>query len=308
MADSKITHKLFNGKILLFGEHIINKGAMGLAAPVEHYNGVFRFGDLKKDKAVKESNKALKLFANYIIYHEQIATQYDTNQFLSDIEKGLYFDSNIPQGYGLGSSGALVAAVYYQYNKFRRKNFVVSELKNQLAILESYFHGKSSGLDAVVCYLNKSVLLNNGEVAEAFDLPVSNKPALKVFLINTHIPRSTAPFVNLFLEKCKDARFMSTIQKSVVPATNTAIESFMQHKHARLMDCVKLISQLQYDMLPEFIPNPFKDIWKDGLKTDQFHLKICGAGGGGFIIGFAKADADLGLLLGAKDVIELMKI
>jgi len=308
VAKSKVSHKIFNSKILLFGEHIINKGAMGLAAPVEHYNGIFRFGDLKKDKQVKESNKALELFANYIIYHEQIATQYDTNQFLSDIEQGLYFDSNIPQGYGLGSSGALVAAVYHQYNKFRKKSRALSEVKNDLALLESYYHGKSSGLDAIVCYLNKAVLVNKGEVSETFDLPKSEQPEVKIFLINTHIPRSTAPFVNLFLEKCKDTKFMNAIQKSLVPTTNIAIESFIQKKHSKLMDCVKLISQLQYDMLPEFIPNQFKEVWKDGLKTNDFHLKICGAGGGGFIIGFAKADADLGLLLGAKDVIELMKI
>ena len=281
---------------------------MGLAAPVEHYNGVFRFGDLKKDKQVKESNKSLGLFANYIIYHEQISTQYDTNQFLADIEQGLYFDSNIPQGYGLGSSGALVAAVYHQYNKFRKKSRSLSEVKSDLALLESYYHGKSSGLDGIVCYLNKAVLVNEGEVTETFDLQVSEQPAVKVFLINTHIPRSTAPFVNLFLEKCKDAKFMNTVQKSLVPTTNIAIESFIQKNHSKLMDCVKLISQLQYDMLPEFIPNQFKEVWKDGLKTNEFHLKICGAGGGGFIIGFAKADADLGLLLGAKDVIELMKI
>lgn len=281
---------------------------MGLAAPVEQYNGMFKFGDLKKDRLVQESNKSLGLFANYIIYHDQIATQYDTNQFLSDIEKGLYFDSNIPQGYGLGSSGALVAAVYFQYNKFRKKNKPVSELKNELALLESYYHGKSSGLDAIVCYLNKAVLVNHGEVTEAFDLPKSDKPLVKIFLINTHIPRSTAPFVNLFLEKCKDTKFMNSITKSLVPTTNIAIESLIQKKHSKLMDCVKLISQVQYDLLPEFIPNQFKEVWKTGLKNNEFHLKICGAGGGGFIIGFAKADADLGMLPGAKDVVELMKV
>ncbi len=280
---------------------------MGLAAPVEQYNGMFQFGNLK-DRKISESNKSLELLANYIIYHEQISSHYDTSRFLEDIEQGLYFDSNIPQGYGLGSSGALVAAVYYQYGKFRKKDFVVSDLKNELALLESYFHGKSSGLDAIVCYLNKAVLLNKGEVAEAFDLAKTTEPSLKLFLINTHIPRSTAPFVNLFLEKCRDTKFMNSIQKSLVPATNTAIESFIQKKYPKLMDCMKLISQLQYDMLPEFIPHQFKEVWKDGLKSDQFHLKICGAGGGGFIIGFAKADADLDLLLGAKDVIELMKI
>lgn len=304
----KISHKIFNSKILLFGEHIINKGAMGLATPVEQYNGVFKFGDLRKNRLALESNKSLELFAKYLIYHEQVATQYDTNQMLDDIEKGLYFDSNIPQGYGLGSSGALVAAIYHQYYQFSRKKMAVTELKNHLAILESYYHGKSSGLDAMVCYLNKAVLLNKGEVSETFDLPATANPALKVFLINTKVPRSTAPFVQLFLEKCKDARFMATIERSLIPTTNIAIDSFINRKYTDLMNSVKIISQLQYDLLPEFIPEKFKEVWREGLKSNNYHLKICGAGGGGFIIGFAKADTDIGLLMPHMEVIDLMQM
>jgi len=41
--------------------------------------------------------------------------------------KVLLFDSNIPQGYGLGSSGALVAAIYHQYRKNKKKNSPISE-------------------------------------------------------------------------------------------------------------------------------------------------------------------------------------
>lgn len=303
----KVSHKIFNSKILLFGEHIINKGAKGLAAPVEQYNGMFAFGSTRQAD-IAASNKSLELLANYIVYHDQIASQYDTNQMLGDIEKGLYFDSNIPQGYGLGSSGALVAAVYFQYNKFRKKNTPVTRVKQELALLESYYHGKSSGLDAIVCYLNKAVLVDNGEVTEAFDLPTAAKPTLKVFLINTHIPRSTSPYVSLFLEKCKDTKFMTTVQKSLVPATNIAIEGFMKGQHQRLMDSVKIISKLQYDLLPEFIPNKFKELWQKGLQHNGYYLKICGAGGGGFIIGFAPADADLDMLLGTVDYFELMNI
>src|SRR5688572_24544927 len=202
---------------------------MGLAAPVEHYHGLFKFGDLK-DKHIRESNGSLELFANYIIHHEEIASQYDTNQFLDDIDEGLYFDSNIPQGYGLGSSGALVAAIYHQYKKNRNKNYTVTELKKDLAALESYFHGKSSGLDAVVCYLNKAVLVANGEIKEAFDLKKSEQPAFKVFLLNTQIARSTSTYVNLFLEKCKDAKFLEVVQKSLIPANDIAIESFIAKK------------------------------------------------------------------------------
>ena len=33
----------------------------------------------------------------------------------ADLEKGMYFDSSIPMGYGVGSSGAIVAAIYDRY-------------------------------------------------------------------------------------------------------------------------------------------------------------------------------------------------
>jgi mevalonate kinase len=302
----KVSHKIFYSKILLFGEHIINKGAMGLAVPIEQYDGMLKFGDLR-DKLSRESNSSLELLANYIIHHEEIANQYDTNQFLDDIDKGLYFDSSIPQGYGLGSSGALVAAIYHQYQKFRRKNHLVSELKKQLAQLESYFHGKSSGLDAIVSYLHKAVLVNKGDVEKTFDLPESKNTALKIFLINTHQVRNTSTFVNLFLEKCKEKKFMEALERSLIPTTNIAIESFMATNYTDLMTSVKLISQLQFDLLPEFIPKGFKDVWKEGLRHNEYHLKICGAGGGGFIIGFAPVDTKLDLLLGNRDVVELMK-
>ena len=293
--------------MLLFGEQIINKGAMGLAIPFQHFEGLMKFAGTVADEKTMKSNQSLARIANHIIHHKELGPLYDTNQFLDDIEKGLYFDSNIPQGFGLGSSGALVAAIYYRYRKNKKKNYVISELKHELAEIESFFHGKSSGLDPIVCYLNKAVLITNGEVSEAFDMPESNKAVLKLFLINTHIERKTAPYVNLFLEKCKEPKFMKTIEKSLIPANNIAIQAYLHGKHSELMKCVKIISQLQMDLMPEFIPPAFHDVWRQGQKHNQYHLKICGAGGGGFIIGVAKADADLSILLSGKDVIELMK-
>ena len=59
----------------------------------------------------------------------------------------MYFDSSIPQGYGVGSSGALVAAIYDQYalNKITvlenlTKDKLV-QLKTVFAAMESFFTG-----------------------------------------------------------------------------------------------------------------------------------------------------------------------
>jgi mevalonate kinase len=300
----KILQKFFHSKVLLLGEHIINKGATGLAIPFEHYYGVLKFGNLGENK-IAASNQSLTKLAHYIIYHEQLSKLYNTNQILEDLERGLYFDSDVPQGYGLGSSGALIAAIYTAYRKPRKKTEELSEVKHELALLESFYHGKSSGLDPIVCFLNKAVLIKNGEVTKVFEMPIKKEGALKIFLINTHIERQTSPYVNLFLKKCEDKQFFDTVTKSLIPANEIAVESLLKCKYTSLMNSVKIISQLQLNILPEFIPDKYKKVWKDGLSGNEFHLKICGAGGGGFIIGFAKAGVDLGLLLGALDVIEI---
>lgn len=34
------------------------------------------------------------------------------------------------------------------------------------------------------------------------------------------------------------------------------------------------------------VPNGFEQVWEQGLKTDDYYLKLCGSGGGGMILGF----------------------
>ena len=35
------------------------------------------------------------------------------------------------------------------------------------------------------------------------------------------------------------------------------------------------------------IPNHIESTWKEGLKSKDYFLKLCGSGGGGYIIGFS---------------------
>ena len=35
------------------------------------------------------------------------------------------------------------------------------------------------------------------------------------------------------------------------------------------------------------IPNKFDLIWKKGLNSNEYYLKLCGSGGGGYILGFS---------------------
>ena len=304
-AKKKILRKSFNSKLLLFGEHIINRGAKGLAIPTRHFTGSFQFIKEEWNEEAIVSNKAIQGLAAHIVNDDELEPLYDTNKLLTDLEHGLYFHSNIPQGYGLGSSGALVAALAENYRLKPMDSAEPTAVKHELANIECYFHGKSSGLDPLVCYLDKSVLIDKGEVTEVFDLKLSEKTFFTVFLINTHQPRQTAPLVKLFLNKCMDKKFAEVVDESLVKANDMCIKAFLKPGYASFWKSLKLISQIHYDHMDEFIPAAFKSLWKQGLANNEFYLKICGAGGGGFILGFAKKEANIKDLLAKYEVVEL---
>jgi mevalonate kinase len=279
----------FPAKVLLFGEHIINRGARGLAVPTYNYSGFFRFEKLN-DKAFTHSNQSLHKLAEFIIGNDAIQKHIDTNQLLSDIEDGLIFESNIPVGYGLGSSGALVAALVKAYGDKKILATNLHEQKKFLAAIESFFHGKSSGLDPIVSFTGEPLIVSDLST-ERVTLKKSKNQYVDISLIDTHISRSTSTWVNHFLKRSKVAPFDKVLELSYKPANELCIESFLANKHASFWKALKIISQLQYDYLTDFIPKSFHQIWKDGLQNNEYYLKICGAGGGGFILCFSKTEA-----------------
>ena len=103
---------LFYAKILLFGEYGIIKDSKGLAIPFNAFKGAFKNEDVESEVAL-ESNSHLKKFANYLktcVEKGEITVAFDFELMFKDLNEGMYFDSSIPRGYGVGSSGAIVAA------------------------------------------------------------------------------------------------------------------------------------------------------------------------------------------------------
>ena len=174
---------LFYSKILLFGEYGIIKDSKGLSIPYNFYNGALKI-DSNLSEAQQKSNNNLKRFADYLgelqIKFPNLV-QFDLEELTKDIEGGMYFDSSIPQGYGVGSSGALVAAIYDKYalnkitvleNLSREK---LLKLKKIFGEMESFFHGKSSGLDPLNSYLSLPILINSKDNIEAAGIPSQSK-------------------------------------------------------------------------------------------------------------------------------------
>ena len=42
------------------------------------------------------------------------------------------------------------------------------------------------------------------------------------------------------------------------------------------------------DNFKPMIPQQFHKLWKQGIETNDYYLKLCGSGGGGYILGFTQ--------------------
>lgn len=292
---------IFYAKILLFGEYSILCDSMGLTIPYTHFRGELSF--IKEDKYTDydfavSSNRLLKEYAIYIRGlkdNGELLCNFDIDAFERDIHQSLYFESTIPQGYGVGSSGALVAALYERYvpnhksgdRKMSKEE--VTKLKEVFSQLESYFHGTSSGMDPLNCYIKHPLLIHNKKDVCMVGIP-RNKHDKKgaIFLINTGSPGKTGPLVNIFLDKCKIDDFMTRVREEMIPLNDACIKSLIKGETKRFFETLKDLSKFLYDHLDPMIPETFKKIWRYGLESQSYYLKLCGSGGGGFLLGFTE--------------------
>ena len=166
--------KSFNAKILLFGEYTIINGSYALAIPISQYKGQWAFTNAKQINVLRTD---LSKFADYLDELNrkgEILIHLDVKKFKQELDEGLYFESDIPHGYGARSSGALCAAVFDRFSrreKIEYKDTDIPDLRKKLAQLESFFHGSSSGIDPLISFIDKPVLINP-EVNKIVQLPI----------------------------------------------------------------------------------------------------------------------------------------
>jgi len=288
---------LFYSKILLFGEYGIIKDSKGLSIPYNFFKGALKKDDNLSETA-KKSNESLK---KYFLYLRDLQGQepkllsIDLKALKSDVDAGMYFDSSIPQGYGIGSSGALVAAIYDKYsiekitvleNLTREK---LLKLKMIFGKMESFFHGKSSGLDPLNSYLSLPILINSQENIESTSIPSQNLNGKgAVFLLDSGIIGETAPMVQIFMDKMKHEGFRKVLKDQFIKHTDACVEDFVSGNVKSLFGNLKQLSHVVLDHFKPMIPKEFHKLWKQGIETNDYYLKLCGSGGGGYILGFTQ--------------------
>jgi mevalonate kinase len=293
----------FNSKVLIFGEYSLLYNSKALTMPLAQFNGKLSMSKSPKNNPYSQSsNASLRQFCRHIIKNhfplDEEGNIINVQRFQVELDNGLYFESNIPQGFGLGSSGAVVAAIFMRYidRAGEMKDLVkaetkenINKLKNILSSMEAFFHGTSSGIDPLSIILNKPLLYTSATDVMPVSLPKQNpKGKQAIFLLNTNISRNTGNLVKRFKTACERPEFRALMQEHLVQGNNACIDAFLTGKDSDLYHNLKKVCDFQFNHMDYLIPDEFKPLMSQGLETGDYYLKICGSGGGGYMLGFTK--------------------
>ena len=282
--------KRYHGKLILFGEYSMIFGSEALLIPYYSAFGEWSSVINRPSERGFESNASIRKFYDYLREHEDFRIL-DLRRFDMELNAGLFFDSTIPLGYGVGSSGALVAAIYDRYKLIEIND--IPKLKDFLAKMESFFHGSSSGMDPLQCYLGKPFILSqqttdNGQQTSFTILDDDfMSEDIHIFLIDTKIKSPTAPLVEKFKESRKDSSYLDKFDNEYVSIVSKCIKSLTDKKDDEFYEHLSQLSKLQIELLSHTIPEEMRNFFLTDIKKDGFQVKLCGAGGGGFLLGFS---------------------
>lgn len=280
-------NKQYNGKLILFGEYSMIYGSEALIVPYKSVYGEWSSVINRPSEKAYESNKEIRKLYDYLYDNDDFRIL-DLRRFGMELDAGLFFDSNIPLGYGVGSSGALVAAIYDRYKLIEIND--ISKLKEFLAKMESFFHGSSSGIDPLQCYIGKPFLLRQEDrksiIKVLNDDFISND--IHIFLIDSKIKSPTAPLVKHFKELREDIVYLNKFNNEYIPLVTDCIKTLINNNNDDFFTSLSQLSKLQLELLTHTIPNDTRELFLKDINKDGFQVKLCGAGGGGYLLGFCK--------------------
>lgn len=283
----------YYSKVILFGEYSMIFDATALMIPLKRFSAQWQFPQSRNRAASLTSNQSLKRFCQYLSETEELSNLLDLHALRKDLNEGLFLASKVPSGYGLGSSGTLVAAVYDRYAVQKNDDYL--QLKTLFGKMESHFHGSSSGIDPLQCYLGKPFKITPKGVKLLPDDFL--KKDIHICLIDTKIKSNTKPLVNHFKAQRENPEFLSRFQAEYVPCVTSCINSMIEGNKELFFNSLKQLTKGQLEFLRPMITDNTLNLFTADYDF-HFGVKISGSGGGGYVLGFTD-DVD-----GARDLLK----
>jgi mevalonate kinase len=278
-------------KVLLFGEYSVITGRDALVFPYHRYGGAFTL-PVNGKTDVQQSTWSRQYLTGFLSYLLEIRKSGFPGPFEVDIERyarlldeGLYFSSDVPVGYGLGSSGVLCAAFAKEFTRVTGKPGLI-DVKIFLARLEAFFHGSSSGIDPLASYTATPLWIKQGIVKPLPNWLPECKPG-KLFLLDTGKKRNTVNLVSDFKDDMRNAGFNDEFTTNYLPLVQSCIQYLIAGNFSLFQASFRDLSIWQLKHFSRAIPPELVPTWVTGLDSGDYYFKLAGAGGGGYMLGFA---------------------
>lgn len=291
-------NRKYPSKILLTGEYTVLLGYPALAIPWFE-----RYAQWDDDGIAIDD--VLQNFYNFIKDHPFLKDKFLMKEWWAYIERGGYFKSNIPFGYGLGSSGSFCAGVLDRFGiEYANSDGISSNIMDEntegisdiikkhdveiiyplLKAMECFFHGQSSGLDPMISFYNRAIQACNGIISfpqlETTNLMTKHG----LYLVDSKLNRNTQHLVSDFKESIQNASYLSSITTEIVPLNDAFIQSLLKNDTESFEETWKALSKASLIFFQQMIPESFQNFWKAGLQSKSYFCKLCGAGGGGLFL------------------------
>ena len=284
-------------KLLLFGEYSMIFDSNALVIPLKRFSAAWEEGH---NEELNNSRAELLKFNQFLSEDEILSELIDTSLFAAELESGIALSTNVPFSYGLGSSGTVVAAVYDRYAVDKIKDDL--ELKKIFSRMEGYFHGSSSGIDPLECYLGKPFRINSDGVQIIADDFLS--PDIHVGLLDTKVKSDTKPFVEEFKKQRQDQQFKHEFEQSYLPHVTSCMDRLIDGNSEGFFESLQKLSQAQYRFFRKMIPENVLSLFEK--KPDiNLGIKILGSGGGGYMLLFTEDPVAASEYLREYDVVWL---
>lgn len=281
-------------KVMLVGEYGVVTGGSALTVPFHTFHARIRDARQVPSGKQEEASRSLAYLKQLFAYIESLPGNAfhappDLPFFKENLER-FWMEMTIPTGYGLGSSGAVSAAIYRLF--FPGADLLeLAQQKQDLALIESYFHGKSSGVDALTCYRDTPLYFKADGTIEPVDFHPGQIPGgYRFFLLDSGIRYETGPLVKRFLEQLKDPGFEQAVREEYLRLNQQLIETLLGYRQADPAMLVSLISGFQWLHFRPMIPPSEEERWIQGQVSHEYYLKLNGSGGG-FMLGITHGDS-----------------
>ena len=265
---------------------------------IEYLKSNDKIQNINNDNIVcKHKKHLIQIISNIYVKLKDLIKLEKVKYYIENTYFLISISSDIPVGFGLGSSAAynvcIVNGLCLLINKLLNNNIFN---KKDILLLsnesEKIFHnGTPSGIDASCSLFGGVINFRSINDQSNVKIPINNffLNKIKFILINTKIQRNGGEFIkNVSNFKENNPELFNNLINDIGDVTNNIINLIMKEQSDD-DDCFKffeLIKQNQKLLKSICVSNNEIDNIINILEKNEFVGKISGAGGGGFIICF----------------------